>query len=123
MARLGIQDQFVILGRRTNPYPYMAACDLYVQPSRYEGKAVTVREAQILGRAVLITDYPTARSQIQHGIDGYITPLGVDGLVEGIRALVADHGLRARLAAEAGARPYGNESEVEKIYALCPRAS
>ena len=123
VARLGIQDQFVILGRRTNPYPYMAACDLYVQPSRYEGKAVTVREAQILGRPVLITDYPTARSQIQHGIDGYITPLGVDGLVEGIRALVADHGLRARLAAEAGARPYGNESEVEKIYALCPRAS
>lgn len=32
-----------------NPYPYIKACDIYVQPSRYEGKAVTVREAQILG--------------------------------------------------------------------------
>lgn len=40
-----------------NPYPYIKACDIYVQPSRYEGKAVTVREAQILGKPVVITRF------------------------------------------------------------------
>jgi glycosyltransferase involved in cell wall biosynthesis len=119
VARLGLQHLFVILGKRTNPYPYMAACDIYVQPSRYEGKAVTVREAQMLGRPVLITDYPTARSQVEHGVDGYITPLGVDGIVEGVRALAANKDFRDRLAATAGSRNYGNASEVEKIYAMC----
>ena len=119
ITRLGIDSHFVILGKRTNPYPYIAACDLYVQPSRYEGKAVTVREAQILGRPVLITDYPTARSQVEHGVDGYITPLSIDGIVEGVRRLSADTTLRSRLAANTRLRDYGNDLEVEKVYAMC----
>ena len=49
-----------------------AACDIYIQPSRYEGHSVTVREAQILGKPVIITNYPTAKSQIQDGVDGII---------------------------------------------------
>src|SRR5699024_3747669 len=39
-----MEEFVIILGRKKNPYPYMKACDIYVQPSRYEGKAVTVRE-------------------------------------------------------------------------------
>lgn len=50
IAAHGMEEHVVILGKKANPYPYMAACGLYVQPSRYEGKAVAVREAQILGR-------------------------------------------------------------------------
>jgi glycosyltransferase involved in cell wall biosynthesis len=49
-------DRVIMLGAKTNPYPYIAACDIYVQPSFYEGKAVAVREAQILGKPVVITD-------------------------------------------------------------------
>ena len=37
-----LEDSFILLGKKINPYPYIEACDLYVQPSRYEGKAVTV---------------------------------------------------------------------------------
>lgn len=53
-----MQERVIILGKKDNPYPYMRACDLYVQPSRYEGKAVTVREAQLLGKPVVITTMP-----------------------------------------------------------------
>ena len=60
IAEAGMQDRVIILGKKDNPYPYMRACDLYVQPSRYEGKAVTVREAQLLGKPVVITDYATS---------------------------------------------------------------
>lgn len=65
----------IVLGKKENPYPYIKQCDWYVQPSRYEGKAVTVREAQILHRPVIITDYVTAKSQLHNGIDGIIVPL------------------------------------------------
>ena len=34
-----LEDQFVFLGRKDNPYPYMKHCNLYVQPSRHEGYA------------------------------------------------------------------------------------
>jgi glycosyltransferase involved in cell wall biosynthesis len=111
-----LEDSFILLGKRTNPYPYMQACDLYVQPSRHEGKAVAVREAQMLGKPVLISDFATAGSQLEHNVDGYITEAGVDGLVRGIQLLAKDAGLRHHLAATAASRDYGNLAEVEKVY-------
>ena len=79
-----LQERFIILGKKTNPYPYIQACDLYAQPSRYEGKAVAVREAQILGKPVLITDFETSNSQLDNGVDGHICAMGVEGIVQGI---------------------------------------
>ena len=71
----GMQKNVIILGKKENPYPYIKECDVYIQPSRYEGNAVTVHEAQLLGKPVIITNYPTAKSQIQDGVDGYIVPM------------------------------------------------
>lgn len=68
-------NQVILLGKKENPYPYIKACDLYVQPSRYEGKAITVKEAQLLGKTVAITNYPTANSQLNHEIDGLIVSM------------------------------------------------
>ena len=68
----GMEERVIILGKKENPYPYIKACDLYVQPSRYEGKSVTVREAQILNKPVVITSYATSASQLEDGVDGVI---------------------------------------------------
>lgn len=76
IAMYGMQDRFILLGKRANPYPYIKACDVYVQPSIYEGKSITVKEAQLLGKPVAITNYPTASSQVKNGVDGIILPLG-----------------------------------------------
>lgn len=116
--KLSLQDRFKILGKRTNPYPYIKACDIYVQPSRYEGKAVTVREAQILGKPVLITNFPTANSQVYDGVDGLITPMGIDGVVNGVSKLISDNELRRRLIKNTLLNDYSNGSEIEKLYAL-----
>lgn len=75
IAHFGMESKFIILGKRDNPYPYIKACDLYVQPSIYEGKALTVSEAQLLGKPVAVTNYPTAHSQVRDGGDGVILPL------------------------------------------------
>lgn len=120
IAEAGVCSQVIILGKKSNPYPYMKACDIYVQPSRYEGKAVAVREAQALGKPVIITDFPTAKSQLENEIDGLITPLSIDGIVDGVRKLIKDHQLRDRLASTAANRNYGNLSEVNKIYRIIP---
>jgi glycosyltransferase involved in cell wall biosynthesis len=116
IAEHRLEDRFIILGKKGNPYPYLRACDVFVQPSRYEGKAVTVREAQILGKPVLITRFPTAGSQVEEGTDGHICELGVNGIVEGVRRLIDDTTYRDKLAGTAAARDYSNSQEVEKIY-------
>lgn len=114
----GMQDRVIILGKKDNPYPYMRACDLYVQPSRYEGKAVTVREAQLLGKPVVITDYATSASQLADGVDGVIVPMDNAGCAAGIAALLRDPVRMQQLSENCAKRDYTNSAEVEKIYAL-----
>ncbi len=113
-----LEESFILLGKKINPYPYMKACDLYVQPSRYEGKAVTVSEAKVLGKPILLTNYDTAHSQLEHGVDGYITELSIDGIVEGVKKLYQDSKLRNRLEITTQQRDYGNSIELEKLYSL-----
>lgn len=84
-----IQDRIHHLGKLANPYPYMLACDYYVQPSRYEGKAVTVQEAQALNKTVIITNYPTAASQLEHGKNGFIVPMGIESAAQAIHELLS----------------------------------
>ncbi|MGL6098399.1 MAG: glycosyltransferase, partial [Fusobacteriaceae bacterium] len=113
-----LEDCFIILGKKTNPYPYMNGCDLYVQPSRYEGKAVTVTEAQILARPVLLTNYPTSSSQVSHLKDGYITENSVEGIARGIEVLYGDSVLRETLKKNCERVDFSNSAQLEKLYKL-----
>ena len=118
IAEAGMQERVIILGKRDNPYPYMRACDLYVQPSRYEGKAVTVREAQLLAKPVVITNYATSGSQLEDGADGLIVPMDNAGCAAGIAALLRDPARMRQLSETCKTRDYTNSAEIEKIYAL-----
>lgn len=113
-----LEDSFILLGKKTNPYPYMRVCDLYVQPSRYEGKAVTVTEAQILNKPVLITNYPTAKSQVKDKYDGVICELSIEGIANGIEDLYRNEKLRMMLANNCRSTNYNNSYELEKLYKL-----
>lgn len=114
----GMEEHVILLGKRSNPYPYIKACDIYVQPSRYEGKSVTVREAQMLCKPVVVTNYPTAPSQIRSGVDGVIVPMDNEGCAHGLAEVICDKPLQERIIAHLKSHDYGNESEVEKIYTL-----
>lgn len=118
IIELGLENDFFLLGKKSNPYPYIKHCDIYVQPSRYEGKSVTIREAQILGKPVIITNFPTAKSQADDGVDALITPQGIDGIVEGIRRVLDDEILKNKLIKNVKSRDYGNENEIQKLYSL-----
>lgn len=113
-----LEDSFILLGKKINPYPYINECDIYVQPSRYEGKAVTVGEAQILGKPVLITNYTTAKSQVRENIDGYICELSVEGIADGIEKLYKNKDLRDKLSNNCKKTDYSNSYELEKLYQL-----
>lgn len=76
ITEYGMEDRVIILGKKANPYPYIKACDIYIQPSRYEGKAISVMEAQALNKPVIITNYGTANSQLHDRKNGIIVSLG-----------------------------------------------
>lgn len=114
----GMQDYVIILGKKSNPYPCIKACDIYVQPSRYEGKSVTVREAQMLCKPVVVTNYSTAPSQIKDGIDGKIVPMDNEGCAQGIAEFILNTEMQKQITDYLQTHDYGNETEVEKLYEI-----
>lgn len=116
----GMKDWVVTLGKRTNPYPYIKACYMYVQPSRYEGKSITVREAQILGKPVAVSNYPTASSQVISGVDGLIVPWNIEEGANAIAEFVVNTSLQKSIKDYLSTHNFSNEQEIEKIYNLLP---
>lgn len=114
----GMQERVFLLGKKENPYPYIKACDWYVQPSRYEGKSVVVREAQMLCKPVIVTNYPTAPSQIQQGVDGVIVPMDIPACVAQMVETLKNDKLKCSIVEYLRTHDYGNMGEVEKVYAL-----
>ena len=114
----GMEEFVILLGKRTNPYPYMKACDVYTQPSRYEGKSVTVREAQMLCKPVVITNYATAKSQIRDGVDGVIVSKDNEGCASGIADFIRKKQLQNDIINYLHDHDYGNVEEVEKVYRM-----
>ena len=71
----GLEEDFLLLGVKSNPYPYCKHCDIYVHATGFEGKSIAIQEAQTLGKPILATDCSGNREQIVSGRDGLLCPL------------------------------------------------
>ena len=117
IASRGLRDRFFLLGTTLNPYPYLARCDVYAQPSRFEGKSIALEEAKCLARPILTTAFSTVRDQIEDGVTGSIAQIDADDVAEKLRALLLEPALRQKLTDNLRGYP-GNEREMEKWTAL-----
>lgn len=118
ILQTGMQKHVKILGKRNNPYPYIRKCDIYIQPSRFEGKAVTIREAQILGKPVVITDFASSSSQLSNGIDGIVVPMEIKECADQIAEFVTDSSRINNIVRNINERDYTNVSEMKKLITL-----
>lgn len=118
IGEAGMEDHVILLGKRTDPYPYIAGCDLYAQPSRYEGSSVTVREAQLLEKPVVITRYATSASQLTEDFDGVIVPMDNEGCAAGIAALLRDPAKMQTLSKNCRRGDHANIHQAEKLMEL-----
>ena len=117
IAENHLEDRFILLGTRLNPYPYLQACDIYVQPSRFEGKSIALEEAKALRKPILTTAFTTVADQITDGETGSVAEISVQSLTEKLRALLRSADLRQKYS-DALRNYDGNISEIEKFYGL-----
>jgi len=110
----GISDCFRLIGSRDNPYPYMAKCDILVQPSRVEGKSIVLDEAKLLLKPIVATDYVTVKDSIDHGENGWVVEMTGQALCEGIIRMHQDVQLRSRIVMSLQKKPKGNEEELNR---------
>ena len=83
-----LDEYYILEGLKTNPYPYMKNADLIVQPSRWEGKSIVLDEAKILGKAIVVTNYPSVTDQIIDGKTGIVTNKEPEDIATGIENLI-----------------------------------
>lgn len=93
-----LKGKFILLGSDPNPYAYMEQCDIYVQPSRYEGYCITLMEARCLRKPIITTDVNGAKEQIQNGENGLIVGIDTDEIYLGLRKLLLDSRLREKFS-------------------------
>lgn len=94
---LDLQDEIILLGLQTNPYPYMAQADVYVQTSRHEGFCMTIAEAKILALPIVSTNFDVVYNQIEHQKNGLIAEMDGQKIGAQIMRLVHDDALRERI--------------------------
>jgi glycosyltransferase involved in cell wall biosynthesis len=101
IERHGMQGEFVLLGAKENPYPYVKQADLYVHATRFEGKSIAVEEAQVLGKPIAASDCTGNAEQVASGYDGILFPLSAENIAKAVESLIDDPALRLALGARA----------------------
>ena len=113
---LGVQDRFIFLGEQSNPYPYIRACDIYVQTSQFEGKSIAIDEAKCLAKPIVVTNFETVYDQITDGVNGMITEMEPQAIAEHIAALIDDPLRRQTLSDALQQEKVGNEEDIQIFY-------
>ena len=114
----GLEKHFVLEGLADNPYPYMKKAHLLVQPSRLEGKSLVLDEAKILGKAIVVTNYPSVADQIEDGVTGVITGMEPEQIAGGIRRVLDDPALKQTLEENCLREPNRSIRAVNAFYEM-----
>lgn len=113
-----LENYYILEGLTENPYPYMKKADIIVQPSRWEGKSLVLDEAKILGKAIVVTDYPSVTDQVTNGKTGIITGLEPEAIAEGIEMLIQKKDLRSVLEKNCRQEPNDSYQIVDRFYEM-----
>ncbi len=114
--RLGLDQDFILLGAKENPYPYYVQCDLYVHATKFEGKSIAIQEAQTLGCAILVSDCSGNREQVVDGVDGMMCSLAPEAVSRQVRLLLEDDGKRKALGKKASVKLILDQTDVMKFF-------
>ena len=113
-----LEDEFILIGADHNPYKYLSIADIYVQPSRFEGKSIAMDEAKILNKPIVATNFSTVNDQINNMVDGIVTDINEISLADGIERLINDFELNLLIKNNLKNINLGTETEVYELYKL-----
>ena len=84
IQREHLEKEVFLPGAVDNPYPYMKACDCYMQATHYEGCCTAISEAVVLHKPVLASDCAGNKEQLQRYQTGHLIMLDAQHLAEGM---------------------------------------
>ena len=85
-----INDNFILLGSKQNPYPYIKNCDIYCQTSLHEGYCTTTNEAKFLAKPIITTDIAGANEQFVNGFNAFVVDKNSRSIYDKLIELITD---------------------------------
>jgi UDP-glucose:(heptosyl)LPS alpha-1,3-glucosyltransferase len=97
--REGVAEQVDFAGPTTDPFPFYAAADFFVLPTRHDPCSLVVLEALAMGLPVISTNQNGACEIMTPGVHGFVLDSAddIDGLATAMRAL-CDNATRKRMS-------------------------
>lgn len=118
IEQCGVKDNIVYLGLRANPYPYLRQADIYIHPSRFEGKSIALDEAKILCKPIVVTNFSTVKDQFENRVNASICEMTPESLCYSIVELSTNNKLRESYKLFLSEHVTDNSDEVEKLYQI-----
>lgn len=118
IKKYDISENFILLGAKENPYPYMKAADIYVQTSKYEGYCLTLAEARTLNIPCVTTNFDVVYAQMINGDNGLVVEMTPEAVADGIIHLATDEELYRHIKCCQEHEKKGNIEEIERFYEL-----
>lgn len=113
-----LQDNFKFLGTFTNPYPFIKECNIYCQPSRFEGFGLAIAEARILSKPIVATNFDIVYDQIRDGENGLISEMNGYSVSKNIERLIKEKDLRGKIINNIKMEQVSTEGEIKKVLKL-----
>ena len=112
---LNIMNDYILLGSKLNPYPFMRDCDLYMQPSKHEGYCITLGEARCFNNPIVTTNFTGANEQINNESTGLVCDISEDAIYNSIKRLLDDEELYINIKNNLSNEVVDSTGEIAKL--------
>lgn len=107
----GVQDVLILAGAKVNPYPFVKDADLYVQPSRVEGKSVALDEVKALHKPIVVTKFGSVYDQFTDGENALIAEIDPRDVAAKIMYMIDHPDVMCNLSNNLSAEKKSNEGQ------------
>lgn len=112
---LDIENDYILLGSKLNPYPFMKDCDIYVQPSKHEGYCITLGEARCFDNPIVTTNFTGANEQIKNEVTGLVCDISEQGIYQAIKRLLDNKELYKDIRTNLSNEIVDSNNEISKL--------
>lgn len=118
IKNIEMDDHVYLLGRMECPFALYKQFDAFFVPSRYEGKPMAVTEAQMLDLPPIVTEYESAKEQIDDGVTGLIADNSTEGIIRILSKVLNKPEILQKIRGHLAELDFDNAESIEKIYSL-----
>ena len=83
-----MENNFILLGNKENPYTYINSSDICVQPSSYEGLGMVVFEEKLFKKPVVVSNIPAFLEMIADGKNGLVINRDSENIYKAVKQLL-----------------------------------